>query len=135
MARTQQDKTLFKDSLARCVSNGAFLDRFYALFLGSSEQVRDKFKNTHLPNQKIILKASLYIMETAADSATPPAALTELAKKHDRTHYDIKPELYDIWLDCMVRAAKDSDPQFTAETESAWRNTMRPGVEVMKSLY
>ncbi len=33
---------LFNDSLARCMSGGQFVQRFYELFLASSEEVRDK---------------------------------------------------------------------------------------------
>ena len=36
-----------------------------------------------------------------------------------------KPELYDLWLDCLRRAVKEFDPLFGDETDAAWRRVMR----------
>lgn len=134
MAVSQQERTLFKDSLKRCVSDSKFLDRFYVHFLSSSDEVKEKFKNTNMANQKIILKASLYIMETAA-GGTIAQGLKNLADSHDRNNLDIKPEFYEFWLNSMVSAVKDIDPQFSPDIEQAWRATMRPGMDYMQSKY
>jgi len=40
-----------------------------------------------------------------------------------------------LWLDCLIQAVKESDPDFTHEIESAWREKMLPGIQVMKSHY
>ena len=135
MARTQAERAAFSKSLQRCVQNQSFLDTFYSIFMDRSAEVREKFKNTDFGNQKLILRASLYILETAADSDSPVPALEALAVKHDKHHYDIKPELYDIWLASMLMAVKEIDPLFSPEIESAWRKTMTPGIKVMTAKY
>ena len=48
---------------------------------------------------------------------------------------DIKPELYDLWLDRLLQAVAEFDPLFDMETETAWRRvllqpTMIGGVEI-----
>ena len=63
------------------------------------------------------------------------AHLERIARLHGRRELDIKPELYELWLDCLIRAVKDFDPLCNSETEKAWRNIMRAGIEVMKSKY
>lgn len=133
--RSIENRKTFKASLQRCIEKSAFLDDFYEAFQAASEEVRDKFKNTDFSNQKFILRASLYIMETAADSDQAVPALLDLAKVHDRQHYEIKPELYDIWLDCMISAVAKNDPEYSKAVEDAWRHTMGPGIDVMKAAY
>ena len=61
--------------------------------------------------------------------------LERLAKLHSRAELDIKPELYDLWLDRLVQAVKEFDPMFDMEIETAWRRTPQPGIEFMKSRY
>ena len=61
--------------------------------------------------------------------------LQRLAKLHSRAELDIKPELYDLWLDRLVQAVKEFDPMFDPETETAWRRMLQPGIEFMKSRY
>lgn len=135
MTRTGRQRELFKESLQRCITDIAFLDRFYRIFQDASEDVRNKFKKTDFVHQKFILRASLYIMETVADSGQPTPALVDLAKKHDRNHYAVKAELYDIWLDAMIMAVADTDPDYTEEIGLAWRQAMEAGIAVMKSMY
>jgi hypothetical protein len=61
--------------------------------------------------------------------------LERLAKLHSRAEMDIKPELYDLWLDQLVQAVKEFDLMFAPETETAWRHVLQPGIEFMKSRY
>jgi hemoglobin-like flavoprotein len=132
----ENEIALFNDSLERCTARHDFLDRFYETFLASSKEVAEKFKHTDFKTQKMLLKASLYIMMLAA-MGKPEAHthLERIAEVHDRNHYDIRPQLYDLWLDCLVRTVKDFDPEFNADTERAWRNMMTPGIAFMTSRY
>jgi hemoglobin-like flavoprotein len=129
----ERDVELFNDSLERCSRRPDFLRRFYTLFLASSPTVAKKFEHTDLRKQERMLKASLYIMMTASGERT--VHLERLAELHSRAGADIKPELYDLWLDRLVQAVKEFDPMFNPETETAWRRVLQLGIEVMKSRY
>ena len=61
--------------------------------------------------------------------------MDRLAERHSRRGLDIRPALYDTWLDCLVAAAKQFDPQFSTVVESAWRTTLAPGIERMRARY
>ncbi len=127
---------LFNDSLERCTANSEFMDRFYDLFLASSREVAEKFRHTDFPRQKRMLKASLYMMILTGDGKTNTQEnLQHIAKRHSRTDLDIKPELYTLWLDCLIQAVKECDPRFTPETETAWRRIMEQGITFMQSHY
>jgi len=128
----ERDVELFNDSIERCSCRSDFLHRFYTLFLASSDTVAKKFEHTDLRKQAM---TSLYIMMSASGESERTVHLERLAKLHSRAGADIKPELYDLWLDRLVQAVKEFDPMFNPETETAWRRVLQPGIEFMKSRY
>lgn len=131
----ETDVELFNDSIERCSSRPEFLSRFYTLFLASSDTVARKFEHTDLRAQARMLKTSLYMMMSATYESERVVHLERLARRHSRSELDIKPELYDLWLDRLVQAVKEFDPMFDMETEMAWRRVLQPGIEFMKSRY
>jgi hemoglobin-like flavoprotein len=129
---------VFKASLRRCLGPPTFLERFYELFLASSPEVAAKFEGTDFQRQKAALRDSFFVMETVAESApsSPPwAALRKLAVTHDRDHRDVPPEMYDLWLSCLIEAVSEYDPQFSPEVERAWRETLTVGIDYMRGAY
>ena len=133
---TNRDLELFNDSLQRCTSKPGFLERFYEIFTSSSEEVAEKFKRTNFQKQAILLKASLYLMLLAAwKKPEGHAHLERIARLHGKNELDIRPEFYDLWLDCLLRTVKEYDRRFNARTKRAWYNTMQSGIKFMKSRY
>jgi hemoglobin-like flavoprotein len=127
---------LFNDSLERCRQGRDFLDRFYELFLSSSEEVRQKFEHTDFARQKAALALSFYYMVSAIGGDTDAQqALGRIAQVHSRTERDIRPELYDLWLECLLQAVRKSDPKFNQETEQAWQTVMAYGMKFLKARY
>jgi hemoglobin-like flavoprotein len=126
----------FRASLNRCLSKPGFLRDFYEIFVESSPEVREKFKNTDFPRQTRVLADSLYMMAVAAQLERNAGAWTEmdrLASRHDRNGLDIRPGLYDLWLDCLLRAVARHDPEYSREIETAWRETLSIGIEYLRS--
>ncbi len=85
-----------------------------------------------------MLADSLYIMAVAAESKEDAIAwqeLERLAENHSRRGLDIKPELYDGWLDCLVKAASRYDAEFSSAIDAAWRNALTPGIAHLRSRY
>lgn len=130
-----RDAELFNDSIERCTCSPEFLHRFYALFLASSGNVARKFEHTDMRRQARMLRTSLYIMMLAGGGSERTAHLERLAKLHSRAELDIKPELYDLWLDRLVQAVSEFDSMFDPEIEAAWRHMLQPGIDFMKSRY
>jgi hemoglobin-like flavoprotein len=132
---TERDVERFNDSLERMAGH-RFLERFYELFVGASPEVRAKFARTDFRVQRRVLKISLYMLMLAAEGRpTGRAHLEDIARRHSRAGLDIRPELYDLWLECLVAAVREHDPRFDADVERAWRAVLAPGIEVMKSRY
>lgn len=131
---------VFRASLKRCLASDDFLRQFYHRLLSSSEEVRQKFENTDLDRQARVLEDSLYILTVAAQAAQPseevsPAwtEMSRLARLHDRNHLDIRPGLYDLWLHCLLDAARSHDPEFSPEIEEDWRKTLDIGIAFLRS--
>lgn len=131
----ERDIELFNDSIERCSASPDFLARFYTLFLASSEDVAKKFEHTDLRKQARMLKTSLYILMLASEQTERIAHLSRLARLHGRAQLDIRPELYDLWLDRLVQAVREFDAKCNSETEAAWRRVLKPGIDFMKSRY
>ena len=126
----------FNDSFTRCVGDGRFLERFYELFLGASDEVRNKFRKTDFGKQRRMVHASLLMLMLAADGRPEGRLhLARIADLHSKRQLDIPPHLYDLWLDCLMQAVRECDREWTPETEDVWRRMMEQGIAEMKAHY
>ncbi len=125
----------FEASLTRCLESPAFVPAFYERFLGSSDWIRGKFRDTDFARQHRALADSLYVMALAVQDASPDnlgrRELKRLAQRHHAMQVDAA--MYDTWLDCLLQAARAHDPHFSETVEQAWRATLVPGIEFMRT--
>ena len=127
----------FEASLERCSADPDFLDLFYGNFLGSSPKVREKFAGTDFDRQKKALRASFDTMLLAArDEVNGPAPhLAPLAERHGARQLRIGAELYDLWLDSLLKAVKTCDPGWSEEVEAAWEAVMGASIRYLCENY
>lgn len=133
----EKDLEIFNDSLERCRAKGNFIDRFYERFLASSPQVAEKFKHTDFTRQRRMLQASLYtillcIRGTGPNDFTP---LEHVAYIHSREVNDIKPELYDYWLEALLATVLEFDHRVNDQILNIWKMVLTPAIEYMQSKY
>ena len=129
---------VFLASLKRCLAAPGFLESFYERFVGSSDEVREKFRDTDMKRQAQAVADSLYVVANAVQGEEGSLARWELpriAERHSRRERDIRPELYDLWIDCLVETARAHDPQFDPGVEHAWRDVLLFGAEAMRQRY
>jgi hemoglobin-like flavoprotein len=133
---TESELGAFLDSLDRCLTNPTFFDVFYDHFLKSSDEVRQKFKQTDFAHQKATLRlAFLLIVEANAHESGRFDVLDPIAFRHSRAGADIPPRLYDQWLDSLLYAVEACDDRFTDKTVKLWRNVFLPAIEYITSKY
>lgn len=127
----------FEASLERCSADPDFLDIFYGNFLSSSPKVREKFAGTDFDRQKAALRASFDTMLAAARGGEggPEKWLGPLAERHGARHLRIGSELYDLWLDNLLKTVKACDPAWTEEVDAAWEAVMGVGISFLTSHY
>jgi len=122
-----------RDSLGRCVKCETFLQRFYEIFMAASPKVAEYFRDTDFERQRGVLRDSLYVMLVAAGTSKGPAhaELERLAKLHHKM--GLSREMYTIWLDSLIEAAREHDTHFSDELERDWRASMAGPIELMTS--
>ena len=112
-----------------------FFDFFYENFMASSPEVAAAFRNTDMSKQKNMLKKSLLYSINFITNKNNFESMERIAHTHSKKNYDIKPYLYDLWMDSMIAAVKQFDAQFSDEVELAWRLAFAPGITYMKFMY
>ena len=128
----------FLASLGRCRATAGFLDAFYQRFVASSDEVRAKFAKTDMMRQVQMLEDTLFVVANAVqgEEGSPARSdLPRLAERHSRRDLDIRPELYDLFLECLVVTVRTHDPKFTPEVEAAWREVMGFSIDYMRKRY
>lgn len=126
--------SLVMQSYGRCCASATFFDTFYKNFLASSPAIRERFVNTDLTAQKHLLRAGILNLVLYA-RGMPDTKLRALGQSHSRMALDIKPELYDLWIESLIQAVKEHDSDAGDAELSAWREVLNKGINVIKSLY
>ncbi len=129
---------LVEASFGRCCLCKDFFDHFYNVFLGSSSQLKDMFAKTDFDKQKKLLKNSInYVLMYAKDrGGISKSALDKVGVVHDRSHVNIKPNMYPLWTESLMKTIQHFEgPNFTQELNTAWREVIKPAIELLKSMY
>ena len=128
------DDNLVFQSYGRCCKAPAFFDDFYATFLGSSPEVREKFAHTDMAAQKHRLREGILNLVLYA-RGLPPTKLQALAESHSRTRLNIQPHLYDYWLKALLDTILKHDSEIDKRGMEAWNNVLAKGIEVIRGGY
>ena len=123
-------------SFDRCESAGDFSETFYNLFLASSPEIAPYFEKTDFTKQKKLLRATVYILVTRpSEDPEGKETLERIGRSHAQAELNVKPALYELWLDSLCKTVAQLDPEWSSKLEGLWRQRMRPGIETITSLY
>jgi len=125
-----------RDSFKRCESAGDFADTFYGIFLEKSPEIAELFANTDFKKQRTHLRSSVLLL-VSRDINEPKAkhVIGSIGTSHSKANLNIRPELYDVWLESLCETVKQMDPEWSAELETGWRTQVQPGIDVITSMY
>ena len=130
---------LFTESHKRAttarVDGKEFLEKFYEMFIGRSEEIAEKFKNTDMQRQREHLHMSLNHMIYFSIDRRASEELLRVGRMHGGANLNIRPGLYEDWLDSLLDAVKLFDGDYDQEVDLAWRVILAPGVAYMKNQY
>ncbi len=110
-----------------------FFKRFYQIFIDADSQIAEIFNETDMERQIKVLMQSMTHIISFANTLEVNENMENLALLHGRDNLSIPKELYDTWLDSLIKTVSERDPEFNVQVETAWRVVMAPGVEYMKS--
>ena len=119
-----------KLSFCRCTLRGGFIDTFYDHFLRSHPNVAPMFKDTDMADQKALLRQGLAMMiQLPQGSRMARNALDRIAASHGDNGMRIPAHMYTYWLESLLRAVRDHDPEFGPALEKRWRQVMQHGID------
>lgn len=121
-------------SYGRCCASPDFFDTFYRHFLASSPLIREKFVDTDMAAQKQLLRQGILNLVMHARGMSD-SKLRALGESHSRQRLDIRPELYDLWLDALLLTISEHDKEYDANVGQAWREVLNKGIAVIKAGY
>lgn len=130
------NKDEIRKSFDRCEATGDFAEKFYEIFLNRSPEISELFKNTDFTKQRKLLRGSVYALVVQdVEQEKTQKMLSRVGGTHCRSALNIRPELYEVWLDSLCETIKALDSEWTVELDEAWRKSMRPGIELITSKY
>ncbi|HKJ88519.1 MAG TPA: globin [Gammaproteobacteria bacterium] len=125
-----------KNSLGRCLHNGDVFGTFYRIFLDSDPRIPKLFAETDWEEQKRLLRHGVNsVIGFYEGSATGTSALERIRFTHGRERLNIPPDLYGRWVDSMIGAVRELDPQFDPLLEQSWRDVLNHGTGFVKEGY
>lgn len=134
----QDDFTDVQRSYGRCLNGPAnFIDRFYEIFLDSAPEIRPSFNRTDFGRQRRALRrgitaAILY----AGGSPLVSGTVEQMAEIHSRRgRAPVEPFLYRYWVESLMKAVSESDPDFTPALEARWRAALAPVIDTFVERY
>ena len=131
-----ENHELVQASYDRCLAAGDFFQTFYDIFLATSPEVATKFVQTDFSKQKNIIKASVaMLIRLGSGNANARRIIEKVGDTHGQQALDIRPALYDLWLDSLCNAIQRHDPEYSAELETLWRDSMQEGIQLVTDRY
>jgi hemoglobin-like flavoprotein len=121
-------------SYGRCCRKDDFFVDFYDFFMASSEAIRARFANTDMPAQRHLLRNGVMQIILVARGMSD-RKLRDLGESHSRKRMDIKPEWYDLWEEALLKTVRAHDPEWTPELQQAWREVLKPGIDLIRGAY
>ncbi len=124
-------------SYGRCLRSRDFLDYFYTLLLNSSDEIRPAFANTDFGRQRRALRRGIttaILYASGSDIVTPE--VERMAEVHSRRgHAPVRPPLYDHWVNSLLQAVDERDPQITPELRERWSQAVWPIIKRFQEAY
>lgn len=124
-------------SYGRCIEKGPFIERFYDIFLDSHPDVRRAFASTDFDRQRRLLRRTLTsAIMYAAGSDSVNREITTMAQVHSRKgKAPVQPHLYSYWLESLITAIREFDPQCDLHLERRWREALSKIIDHFTSVY
>jgi hemoglobin-like flavoprotein len=124
-----------RSSLSR-VHGPGFAERFYELLLHADPRIAALFQRTDFAKQKeLFLHGLLSLLDYAEGTASGQMAMKRLGELHSRRRMNIAPDMFIIWVDCLIKTLAELDPQFSPQLEAEWRDAVGKGIDAMKRVY
>lgn len=132
----QEHVVLVTESFHRCCRSLEFFDEFYDNLCNKCSEIGPMFAHTDMERQNILIRTgidNLLLFANGSDAAQDK--IVELGRLHARAGLNVRPELYRYWVEALLQAIREHDPEWDDSLEPFWRELLQPGIEQMILLY
>jgi hemoglobin-like flavoprotein len=126
-----------QQSYGRCLRSKGFIERFYEIFLASHPAIAPMFASTDFTTQRMALRRGISMAISHADgSGLVRRGIDEMASVHARSgRAPVPPALYGHWVDSLLQAVSECDPQASPALLERWRLGMGAVVATFTARY
>lgn len=118
------------------VRHQGLAEKFYEALLQADPRIKMMFKNTNFERQReLFVHGVLMLIEYANGKTLGEMAIKRLGELHSRRKMSVPPDLYPIWVNCLVETLAKLDPEFSPVLDRQWRATLQKGIDVMTRMY
>lgn len=125
---------IFYESYQRCAIDNEFLEDFLCDFCDKNPRFQERFEQVDIESQAKMLKASIILIYNAKGNASVRSTVTNLAVRHQEMNLNISEHEFDLWVDSLISTVAAHDLIFSQSIENAWRETLKPGIAIMKQI-
>jgi len=115
-----------QQSYGRCLREKKFIERFYEIFLTSHPDIAPMFAKTDFQKQRMALRRGISsAISHAAGSSLSRRTIDQMADTHSRKgRTPVPPQLYPYWVDSLLLAVSETDPEVNPQLIARWRQGM-----------
>ncbi len=126
-----------QQSYGRCLREKNFIARFYEIFMATDPEIEAMFAKTDFNTQRMALRRGISsAIEHANGSRLAERTVLQMAQIHSRTgRVPVRPSLYHHWVESLVQAVSEIDPQADAALLELWREGMNKVIQTFTSHY
>ena len=125
-----------RESYGRCALDREFFDKFYVNFMGSSPEIPPFFTKTDMHKQKQLLREGISYMLLFADGSDGGTiAINKIGVIHDEKHVKVKPELYPLWINSLLKTIAEHDHRFNDELKEKWKTVLAEGIKRFTEMF
>lgn len=125
-----------KKSYQRCLLHPEVFEKFYENFFKTDKRIPELFRNTDFTLQRTAIKHGIeYMIMYAEGSRIADAKIDSLSTKHDRNHLNVQPELYNNWMEALIKTIQLYDSEFNSDLQNCWTRILSYSISRIKSKY
>jgi hemoglobin-like flavoprotein len=126
-----------QQSYGRCLREKNFIERFYEIFLASHSDIAPMFAQTDFQKQRMALRRGISAaISHAAGSSISSRTISQMAQTHSRHGRSPVPtHLYPYWIDSLLQAIAEFDPETTPQLIERWRQGMTIVIHAFSKQY
>lgn len=133
---SNEDLLLVRQSYGRMLAAGGLFPRFYQILTASSPRVAAMFSDTDLDVHYERLEQSLTMsLLFPQENVIAQQTIDRIRISHQKARLNIAPEMYDVWLDSLMKAFREHDPMFRDDLEQLWRKVLAVAISHIKAGY